>query len=530
MKQWIKNHPFLFGFGVVSIFYFITHLFALTELPVFADESIYIRWSQLIIDEPVRYAFFPLNDGKTPLWMWLMVPFQFLGNDQLWSARFLSVLVGFLQMGVVAFTLRRMNRNLTTQLIGAGLVATLPFWFFHHRLALIDGFLTLWISLAMLAVVEINKLKNTQLVSLPTKHEILTVVGLGLALGLGFWTKIPVILAIPGLFLLPLFHHEQRVVTLRRLLLIGCGVVFGLAFFVLLKLNPAFGQLFGRGSDFLHPVSEVLSGKWKETVPSFGTYLGYLGSYLTWPILLLGLGGLFWKPVQKQVHSWWWAGWLFGLPIFIMGKVVYPRYLLPMALFVTIPAALVLGEFLTHWLQKRSLQLRALSSLLFLIFFSLTVQASAVFTLTSLFNTDAIPFVRADRTQYLTEWSSGHGIVETVELLNKLGESERLAVGTEGYFGTLPDALLLYLHRRPVDNIYVEGIGWPVSAVSQKFIDNAADKESQRYLLVVNSHRLEMDLGESPLLLESCRPFEAPCLQVWDITDAVNNQELPVRE
>ena len=51
--------------------YLSTHLYGLTRLPIFADEAIYIRWSQLIIDDWQQYLFFSLNDGKTPLLIWL---------------------------------------------------------------------------------------------------------------------------------------------------------------------------------------------------------------------------------------------------------------------------------------------------------------------------------------------------------------------------------------------------------------------------------------------------------------------------
>jgi hypothetical protein len=57
----------------IALLYLFTHLWKLTILPVFADESIYIRWAQLIIDDWKQYLFFPLNDGKTPLQMWLMI-------------------------------------------------------------------------------------------------------------------------------------------------------------------------------------------------------------------------------------------------------------------------------------------------------------------------------------------------------------------------------------------------------------------------------------------------------------------------
>ncbi|MBD3279174.1 MAG: hypothetical protein GF390_00500, partial [Candidatus Pacebacteria bacterium] len=78
--------------------YLLTHLYRLTALPVFADEAIYIRWAQLIMDDWQQYLFFAMNDGKTPLHIWLLVPFQYLFTDQLYAGRFLSVLVGLIQV------------------------------------------------------------------------------------------------------------------------------------------------------------------------------------------------------------------------------------------------------------------------------------------------------------------------------------------------------------------------------------------------------------------------------------------------
>src|SRR3989344_497092 len=72
------------GLLILLVVYLLLHLPSLTILPVFADEAIYIRWAQLIIDDWRRYLFFPMNDGKTPLFIWLLVPFQFLFSDQLY--------------------------------------------------------------------------------------------------------------------------------------------------------------------------------------------------------------------------------------------------------------------------------------------------------------------------------------------------------------------------------------------------------------------------------------------------------------
>ena len=113
-----------------------------------------------------------------------------------------------------------------------------------------------------------------------------------------------------------------------------------------------------------------------------------------------------------------------------------------------------------------------------------------------------------------------YGITQTVNLIQSLAQDHPVAVATEGYFGTLPDAVLMYLHRRDVSNIYVEGIGVPVSQLPASFILRAKDYD--QVLLVVNSHRLNWQLPPELLKVEYCRPYRAPCLQVWDVTSEVN--------
>jgi hypothetical protein len=144
-----------------------------------------------------------------------------------------------------------------------------------------------------------------------------------------------------------------------------------------------------------------------------------------------------------------------------------------------------------------------------------TITASTAFILPSLTNADATPFVAADVTQYLTEWSSGHGIKQVVELIQAQAKQGTIAVATEGFFGTLPDGILMYLHRRDVSNVMVQGIGQPVLGIPDAFIEQAAAYETT--WLVVNSHRMKIDTTDLTLVAEFCRPYDAPCLQVWDI-------------
>lgn len=512
------------------VFYFIFHLYNLTALPIFADESIYIRWSQLIIDEPARYLFFPLNDGKTPLFIWTQIPFLNLFSNPVFAGRLVSVLVGAFQVLVMGELAWLLSKSKKARFLAMLLTAILPYWFFHHRMALMDGMMTLFLSIswysALKLVLRIDTAGSTSLIKYVRDKEFLAWVGLaGLGFGLALWTKLPAILFAAPLLLTALFSFRPRATfqftaLFSKVFGILAALGVGFFFFLLLKVNPAFGQLFARGSDFLYPTSEVLRGAWLQTLPNIPTYIFYLWQYLTWPVILLALIGLF-SPHQKRTyHLLFWSAVLFLLPIALLGKVVYPRYLLPIALPLTLAASLMLAELVEHWVNLQSnFKVKLAASVVIVTLVGGIVNQSSLFMIPALVDPNQIPFVPADQVQYQTEWSSGHGIVESVEYIQTQAQAHSVAVATEGYFGTLPDAITAYLHNQDVTTIYVEGIGQPVLTIPDSFSNRA--QEYDQVLLVVNSHRLQLPLDENLRVRRYCRPFDAPCLEIWDITSLI---------
>lgn len=506
---------------LILIGYFITHFWNLTALPVFADEAIYIRWAQLIIDDWRQYAFFPLNDGKTPLQMWLMVPSLLSFADPLFAGRAVSVLAGAVQVLVIGWMTHLLGGRKKSVTLAMIFTAVLPFWYFHHRMALTDALMTLFFSLVLATTIKSQQLFTKSGFTYPS----IVWAGLaGIAFGLALWTKIPALLVVPSL---PLFvfidlpKSKQKAglsYYAKRLSLISLTVVAGLAIFGLLKLNPAFGQLFNRGNDFLFPWQEVLlQGKWTQTIRNIPSYTLYFGAYFSWPLLLMVIAGLFANKNQRVFMILFLAAAAFVGPIALLGRVVYPRYLFPAMISLTVAAALSFQHFHDRYLVKpTSLVTKILVSLILTLFLAQVLGFSGMFIYQNLFDTNQIPFVASDREQYLTEWSSGHGITEVIEYLRTQSKSQSLAVATEGSFGTLPDALLMYLHRTDVSNLYVEGIGYPVDSLSAKYLDRAMNFDRQ--LLVVNSHRMLLPTDGLTLVMEVCRPFDAPCLQVWELT------------
>ncbi|MGD9129771.1 MAG: glycosyltransferase family 39 protein [Candidatus Woesebacteria bacterium] len=514
------------------IFYLLSHLYRLTALPVFADESIYIRWAQLIMEDWQRYLVFAMNDGKTPLFIWFLVPFQFLFNDQLFAGRFVSVLVGLIQVFVLAKIVKALKGKLVAQYTAIILGCILPFWYFHHRMALMDSLLTLFLSLTFFYLIKVNQQKNfnkyllkfkilsqTQLAKLYNSQAILA----GLFFGLSLLTKLPAVLFIPTFYLTPFLNQKKNFKAyLISMSQNSMAIFLGLAIFLLLKLHPAFGQLFNRGNDFLYPLSEIITGAWQDSLKNLPKYLSFFFSYLSIPVVVLPIWAAV-KSKEKIKHFFLLLIALsFFLPILILGKVVYARYFMPAIISITCSATLAFEELYQRFRKEKLEISKKILKLTLILLVGLTVLQSFKFIYYSIFNINKIPFVKEDKTQYLYEWSAGFGVKKAVTYIQEQAKNKKVLVATEGYFGTLPDAILMYLHRRDVSNLRIEGIGQPVRELREDFLKQTPNYD--QVILVVNSHRLDLRIEEKFKIREDCRPDNSSCQEIWDITEFSKTQ------
>src|SRR3989338_2009720 len=88
----IKN-PQLVVIALIIAGYLATRLTNLTTLPIFTDEAIYIRWGQIGLRD-ASHRFLSLEDGKQPLFVWLMYPMLKIFSDPLIAGRMVSVMAG----------------------------------------------------------------------------------------------------------------------------------------------------------------------------------------------------------------------------------------------------------------------------------------------------------------------------------------------------------------------------------------------------------------------------------------------------
>ncbi|MCA9369535.1 MAG: hypothetical protein H6774_04035 [Pseudomonadales bacterium] len=213
------------------------------------------------------------------------------------------------------------------------------------------------------------------------------------------------------------------------------------------------------------------------------------------------------------------AGSSFLSPLILLADVLHSRYLLPAVPFF----AIAVGSVLEASYQQLTKQFKAplvIQCLLFTLFVPSLLFLYQLWT-----NPISANWVADDESQLFTSWSSGHGIKEVSTLILEESRSTPVAVATEGYFGTLPDGILMYLFGKSGE-YYVEGIGQPVREVSGKYARLSQGYEKK--WLVVNSHRLDMQLPPELLISEFCRPLSAPCLQLWDVSSIAPTQSKEV--
>ena len=431
----VEKHKFEIALLLILIVgHFILRLPNLTLQPIFADEAIYIRWAQVMRAEPTL-RFLPLTDGKTPFFMWAMMPFLKFIQDPLFAGRFLSVIAGvFTLLGV--FFLSKKVFNLHTAFWASLLYVVTPYVVFFDRMALVDSMLSAFTIWIIYFAIWLSKSLRLDIAMI-----------LGYLLGGAVLTKTPGMI---NFLLLPIsilgfnFEKTKRKPFLKLVLLWVVAIVIGLIIYNLLRLGPEFHQLSSRNQDYLFSPVELIGRPLDPFIPHFRDIADWFPKLLTWPILFCGAVGLFY--IVYSIHR-------LGLIIFLWGfiplilemaflKTFTARYLLPI-----IPTLLIIAGYGIVHILPRFVSHKPLSfSLMLLVVLPLPLY----FNYWLLKDPAKAPLPRAERTGYFEAWTAGYGLKEIAQYLLEKKKESSVVVGTEGFFGTLPDGLYIYLDKADI--------------------------------------------------------------------------------
>jgi 4-amino-4-deoxy-L-arabinose transferase-like glycosyltransferase len=460
-----KYGSIILSVAVLIILYFILRIYHLTSLPLFTDESIYIRWSQIGLHDPA-FRFLSLTDGKQPLFIWIMYPFLKIFHDPLVGGRLVSVFSGLFTMLGLGATSYLLFRNRLMAFLTMLLYICYPFAQVMDRMALYDSMVAMFFIWSLFAAIVF------------VRHIRLDVAyTLGFILGAGILTKTSNFLSIYFLPLtLILFDFKQKH-WLRQLLKWAALALIAIAIaeviYGVLHLSPLPNVISVKNNTFYYPLSVWIQHPFEYIGGNLHGLLIPLGQYFTLPyLLLIVISLIFWRKDFKAKIML--LGY-FLLPFIgfsFIAKEIFARYVF----FMSLPLLLLAGwglsytiDYLVKKANIRKTNMVGFSAAVVILFLIYPAYVSYVFAADPLHSAIA----DSDKSQYITAWTSGWGLNEAVSFFKDQAQNGPIYIATEGTFGLYPGGLELYLDG--TKNISIKGYYFEIlQNTPQVLIDQAA--------------------------------------------------------
>lgn len=450
----IKKHKWkiITAFVLIAL-YFFTRLVSLTQLPIFVDEAIYLRWAQIAKND-ANWRFISLTDGKQPLYVWLTMVMMKLIKDPMVAGRFVSVLAGLGSMITIWVVSHFLFKSSRLAFLAAFLYLIFPFALVYDRMALMEATVGFFSVLSLLFGILLVKTLRLDVALI-----------LGAILGGGILTKTS---GFFNIYLLPLtlllFDWRDKKWKLNLLKWAGLAllaVIISQLFYSVLRLSPFFHMIARKDTLFIYPLAEWMKHPWLFFVGNLKGLIDWLTSYLTWPVIILVVASLafIWQRTrEKALLFLWFLAPFSGLVVF--GKTLYPRFIF----FMALPLLILVAWSLEKIFQKiKKAWLFTLVCLLFLAW-----PLSIDFQL--LFYPSKASIPRPDKEQYIDSWPAGYGVKEIVVFAKEKAQDRKIFIATEGTFGLMPASLELYLWNHP--NIEIKGF-FPVEKIPEEVLEKA---------------------------------------------------------
>lgn len=455
---------------LLLIIFFVSRLTNLTKIPIFTDEAIYIRWSQIGAAD-ANWRFISLTDGKQPMFTWIMmVLLRVMPADPLFIGRLVSVIAGAASVVGIGLLGAMLFNNVTIGFISSLLYTISPFSLMYDRMALYDSLVaTFSIWSLYLAVLLVRKVRlDVALI-------------LGMMLGLGMLNKTS---GFFSLYLLPttliLFdiYEKRRFQRLVQWFLYALtAAIISQLLYSILRLSPFFHIISQKDAVFVYPFKEWMTHPFLFLQGNLRGMFDWLRHYFTLPVFAASLLALFIPSTRKKeeilLYIWWIVPFI-GLASF--AKILYPRFILFMAMPLQILAALMLFKALL-WVKNVTFR-----NIILLAFFVPSLITDYFIVVNPVY----APIPYADKGQYINDWPSGWGIAEVNAYLTEQSKDKKIYVITDGTFGLLPYGIEIYLISNP--NVNIHGI-WPLPQDVPPEVINMV-KNRPTYLVVNQTKRI----------------------------------------
>ncbi len=421
--EFIRSHKVEILLGAVIILvYFVTRVTNILSLPIFTDEAIYVRWAQ-IAKQDAAWRFISLTDGKQPMLTWVTMVIMHFVKDPLMAGRLSSVVAGFgslIGMFFLGFELFRKNKWIG--ILSGAVYAVFPFALVYDRMALQESLVCMFLIWGLYVSIIMTK----QLKSYMPFVAGLIFGGGVLTKTTNFWN----IYFFPFTLLLFNWEKNNRIKRLIRWVLFAAiASILAYGYYSVLRLSPYFGIIAEKNHTFYYPIRE-----WLQHPLRF--FIGNMHGMLNWLREYVGLIGLAVTAVSLFVLNKYWREKLllllwFSVPFVIfalIAKVLYPRYILYMTIFLIPLIALSLFGVLKQFNKK------IIGISLIILFFATYLYVDRFI----IFDFAHAPIATSDLNQYINSWPAGGGVTEMVAFFKKESANQKIYVASEGTFGSVP--------------------------------------------------------------------------------------------
>jgi 4-amino-4-deoxy-L-arabinose transferase-like glycosyltransferase len=381
---------------VILIIYFLIRLQNLTAIPVFGDEAIYLRWSQLIRNvETLR--FIPLTDGKQPLFMWITAILLKFFSDPLIAGRLVSVFSGA-SILIITYIFSYLFFSYRVAIISSLVYILLPFSFFFDRLALPDTLLSAFGVLSLLMSFLLAKYPRLDIALLT-----------GFSLGTAWLTKSPAVYFVVLTFITFILYQPKNYQKLYYPLI---SSVIAFVIYNILRLGPQFQQIALRNQDYIWSIGEILKHPLDPLVPHIRDIFTIYSQYISLPIIFLSIIGVsfslrrLFSNKNTNILILWWILPLIATATFT--KVFTARYIL----FTLPPLVILISLGISNFFQYTSIYFKNtfIPALLILLCFSLNILWIYQMSVNPFFSK-----LSSTETGYLISWTSGWGIKQSAD-------------------------------------------------------------------------------------------------------------------
>ncbi len=418
------NSPTWIPLLAIVFFYFFVRVLTLSQQPMFIDEAIYMRWSQLVLSGRDNW-FISLTDGKQPLFIWFSAIALFFVKDPLLAGRLVSVISGLFTLLGLFFLTRELFKNNIAAYYSALLYALFPMALVYDRMALYDSLVgTLGVYSLLFLVYMIRR------------RSYLWSVALGITWGMAILNKSSgfLLIGLSPLVIVALtggkIFRREVVFSLFLRFVLSCSLALGL--YGLLIVSPLFYMIYEKNSLFVYHLAELIPYN------AFMAWPGNVLSMIQWLVTYSTLTSLVALFYAFYCHRMYMREkivllCLFIIPLLLLGlfgRVIHPRFIFFISLFLF--PLIGLGVEKVFSLMRSG---KKFGMIMFSLFFLPVIYSVALI----LSNFSHAPIPKEDLVQYSNDWPSGAGMAEIMGFINgQRHEKGAVAVYTEGVYGGLP--------------------------------------------------------------------------------------------